>query len=165
MNDYCHFIKLTHLSTAIIWIRGEKTEHIIQGRKQGATMPKDKSVALRSSMRSLLSKASFYHLVKEAGTGLQGDREEILHVTYFQAKHSEKYGQSQYRADKDRLRGSVDPSVQVDMVKAFLAMNRVRSKAEAKAVKGDDIKATASLSNQAPFYGWLVSGEAMESFY
>jgi hypothetical protein len=154
---------------AIVWIRGENKEHIIQGKKRGAVI-KDKTIPLAPSMRSILSKASFFALVKEAEAILNAGDESDKKLTYFDAKHSTvNAGQLQYRLKKDDLRGSVSPSLQQEMVTSFLAPPRVQGNSEAEPVTSEQSDSSAPIAassphQQAPFYGWLVSGEALESF-
>jgi hypothetical protein len=141
-------------------VRDEDKEHIIQGKKQGVVMPKDKTVSLPPSQRSILSKASLFQLVKDAQPSLIGNLEGEADTTYFQAKHQQSlYGLKKYREAKDRLRGSIDPTAQHAMVTSFLTTDRRQGKTESESVKG-----AKSPSPSAPFYGWLVSGKSSESF-
>jgi hypothetical protein len=104
----------------------------------------------------MLSKAGVFALFKEAEAALGCSIDESQGViTYFQAKHSQSNrGQHRYRQYKDRLRGSMESTEQQDMVASFLALRR----------SNDASTSSTPSPTQPPMYGWLVSGEPLESF-
>ncbi|UZJ54066.1 hypothetical protein CBS101457_003386 [Exobasidium rhododendri] len=116
---------------SIVWIRGEKVENIIEGKRQGAGLPKDKSLPLAPLARSKLSKIDFFLLALHATSILApGQVDTQPGGTYYQAKHDcTDDNIAFYRRTKEELQGSISTEEQrraVDDVVVF-ALLRVAS--------------------------------------
>lgn len=145
----------------MVWIRGHRVENIVEGRRQGAALPRDRNVLLPPSSRSRLTKFDCFSLVLQARIALTPASERGTEGSYYQAKHNASSAHvARYRRIKELLRGSASADEQAHLVNTFLAVAQASS-GESPAVSGQrrSIDATS-----APFIGWLVSGKRFEAF-
>lgn len=145
-----------------MWVRDEKIENILEGRRQGAALPKNKSLPLAPSSRSKLCKIDFFNLAIQSASVLSPPGiTDSLENTYYQAKNDRTdEGIAMYRRSKHQLCGSVNATEQDMMVKRFLEATRGNSgtDSEEKSIQQKTLQ-------PFPFHGWLVSGEDFESFH
>jgi hypothetical protein len=149
---------------ALVWIRGEKVENIVEGKKQGAGFPKGRSFPLAPSARSRVSKVGYYALASQVRVCLMPPHcsSEPASETYYQAKHDYTDDNiALYQRIKGETRGRSSTEEQQRMVNDFL-----ESATERPHSVNDEAESVSPirLTPASPFYGWLVSGEAFESF-
>jgi hypothetical protein len=143
-------------------------ENIVEGKRQGAALPKHKNTVLAPSARSKISKLDYFLLTLKINSLLYPQSKDNPGLTYFQAKHEDgDPSLTRYRETKSRLRSSIKTNRQRELVKEFIdnaAAQSKRKKEDGEEVEQAQVDNGDYSPSQAPFRGWLVSGKRFESF-
>lgn len=153
-------LDLVPAAGSLVWIMGEGVERIVEGKRQGAALPRRGEIALSASTRSRISKRSYYDLFQQCQTVL-ASADVASSVTYYEAKHKDQDKlQVEYRRRKEALRGCTSNEENDILVERFLNSAKRDNRGRAKSV----VPARAKSRPDAPFLGWLVAGRRFESF-